>query len=147
MAKRPRVIGTTSSCIEDAEKQLPFVFPPSFRHWLLENNGMQVESVSIFPVFDPRDPRKTADSIVREYSGNWLDWLKTVTTNTEEFAHLLPFGSFGTGDYYCFDYSRQAETGEAPVVLWDHETGACEDRAPDFATFVEGLASGQYDEA
>ena len=143
-AKRPRVIGTTLSCIQDAEKELGFVFPPSFRTWLLENNGMSVDAVTIFPVFDPRDPRKTADSIVHEYSVNWKTLLETTSDNQEL---LLPFGLFGTGDYYCFDYSRVSLTGEVPVVLWNHETEQCEDRAPDFVTFVERLVSGEFDEA
>lgn len=146
MSKRPRVIGATPSCIEDAEKQLGFVFPPSFRTWLLQSNGMGVEGVSIFPVFDPHDPRKTADSIVLEYSRNWQSWLQDVSDNPEKYALLLPFGCFGTGDYYCFDYSRPAQTGEVPVVLWNHETGECEDRAPDFATFVERLVSGEFED-
>jgi SMI1-KNR4 cell-wall len=147
MTKRRRVIGTTASCIEDAEKQLRFAFPPSFRTWLLENNGMQISSVSIFPVFDPRDPRTTANSIVSEYTGNWQSWLRDVIGKADEFAFLLPFGSFGTGDYYCFDYRSTVASGEVPVILWDHETGECEYRAPDFATFVERLANGEFPEA
>ena len=114
--------------------------------WLLQNNGMGVGAVTIFPVFDPRDPRKTADSIVREYSQNWKS-LPCIDDNPARYASLLPFGLFGTGDYYCFDYSRMSETGEIPVVLWNHETEECEDRAPDFATFVERLIKGEFEEA
>lgn len=146
MNKRRRVIGTSNSCIENAEKQLGFVLPPSFRAWLLENNGMPLHAVSIFPVFDPRDPRTTADSIVREYAGNWQSWCNT-TGAADEFAFLLPFGEFGTGDYYCFDYRSTDASGEVPVVLWDHETGECEYRAPDFATFVEKVVNGEFPEA
>ena len=146
MNKRRRIIGTTPSCIKDAEKQLGFVFPPSFRAWLLENNGMHLNSVSIFPVFDPRDPRKTADSIVREYTGNWQGWLRDVIIDADEFTFLLPFGSFGTGDYYCFDCRCAGASGEMPVVLWNHETLQCEYRASDFATFVESLVSGEFPE-
>jgi hypothetical protein len=123
MNKRRRVIGTSNSCIENAEKQLGFVLPPS-----------------------PRDPRTTADSIVREYAGNWQSWCNT-TGAADEFAFLLPFGEFGTGDYYCFDYRSTDASGEVPVVLWDHETGECEYRAPDFATFVEKVVNGEFPEA
>jgi hypothetical protein len=146
MNKRRRVIGTTISSIEDAEKQLGFALPPSFRAWLLDNNGMPLLSVSIFPVFDPRDPRKTADSIVLEYVINWQS-LSNTSDAADEFAFLLPFGQFGTGDYYCFDYRSRDASGEVPVVLWNHETGECEYRAPDFATFAERLVNGQFPEA
>ena len=146
MTKLRRVIGTTLSCIEDAEKELGFRFPPSFRAWLLENNGMPLHSISIFPVFDARDPRKTSDSIVREYVRNWQT-LHNERNDTDEFSFLLPFGEFGTGDYYCFDYRCTVATGEVPVVLWNHETGECEYRAPDFATFVERLVNGEFSEA
>lgn len=107
---------------------------------------MPLHSVSIFPVFDPRDPRKTADSIVREYVGNWQSWRDT-RGDADAFAFLLPFGEFGTGDYYCFDYRSTSASGEVPVVLWDHDTGACEYRAPDFATFAERLVNGEYPES
>jgi cell wall assembly regulator SMI1 len=64
----PRVIGTTEEAIKRAEKEIGFNFPPSFRAWLLENNGLGIDGVdSIFPVLDERDPRKTWDSIARYY--------------------------------------------------------------------------------
>lgn len=141
---RARTIGTTIACVEDAERDLGIKFSPSFRLWLIENNGLSIESVSIFPVFDSRDPRKTADSIVHEYRTNWLDWLSTVTDRPSDLDHLLPFSSFGTGDYYCFDSSRRRADDEMPVVLWNHETGKFEDRAANFAEFVEKLVQGQF---
>ncbi len=146
MTKRRRVIGTTASCIEDAEKQLRFALPPSFRTWPLDNNGMPLRTVSIFPVFDPRDPRKTADSIVREYTSNWQS-LRNTSGDADKFAFLLPFAQFGTGDYYCFDYRYIVASGEVPVVLWNHQTEECEYRNPDFATFVERLVNGEFLEA
>ena len=54
--KRPRVIGTTEEAIVKAETELNFCFPSSFREWLIQNNGLGFESISIFPVFDERDP-------------------------------------------------------------------------------------------
>jgi hypothetical protein len=104
--KRPRIIGTTEEAIAKAETELNFKFPSAFCYWLIQNNGLGFESISIFPVFDERDPRKTFDSIVRNYNDNWLAWLENFEDEEINFEHLLPFAEFGTGDYYCFDYSK-----------------------------------------
>ena len=45
-------------------------------------------------------------SIVRNYNENWLAWLENFEDAEMSFKHLLPFAEFGTGDYYCFDYSK-----------------------------------------
>lgn len=143
--KRPRVFGTTDEAISQAEKALGFAFPPSFRQWLLNNNGRQLEYVTIKPVFDERDPRSTFDSLVREFQLNWLAWLENFEEEKETFEHLLPFSPTGSGDYYCFDYSRCAENGECPVVFWSHETGECQDRAANFEEFLEAAAIGSFE--
>ena len=140
-AKHKRVIGTTDAAIEAAEAQLGLRLPPSFRAWLLRNNGLGVEDVFIFPVYDERDPRKTWDSIVRQYEGG--RWVHEGLAEIN-FQHLLPFASCGSGDYCCFDLSRRQETGEAPVVLWSHETGETADRGRTFADFVARLERGDF---
>jgi hypothetical protein len=143
--KRKRVIGTIVQAIERAEQELGYTFPPSFRSWVLDNNGIGIEQVSIFPVYDERDPRKTSDSITREYK---IGWLGTIENFQDEmnFEHLLPFSSYGTGDYYCFDYSRKGDNGEVPVVRRSHETGESEDRGKTFVDFIERLIAGEFDD-
>ncbi len=143
--KRPRVIGTTDDAITKAETELNFKFPDSFRYWLIENNGLGHESISIFPVFDERDPRKTFDSIVRNYNENWLAWLENFEDEEISFGHLLPFAEFGTGDYYCFDYSEIDSNQEIPVVHWSHETGETEFRGENFRDFLERLKRGDFE--
>ena len=143
--KRRRVIGTTEAAVAEAESELGFRLPPSFRLWLKKNNGLGVEGVSIFPIHDARDVRRTWASIVREYRVNWAGWLENFADEGMSFEHLLPFGEFGTGDYYCFDYSRVRADGEVPVVRWSHETGEAEDRAATFAEFLERLRRGEYE--
>jgi len=142
--KNPRIIGTTEESISKAEKELNFRFPSSFRNWLIQNNGLGFESVSIFPVFDERDPRKTFDSIVRNYNVNWLAWLENFEDEDISFEHLLPFAEFGTGDFYCFDYSK-IELNEIPVVRWSHETGKTEIRGKNFENFLEKVKRGDFD--
>lgn len=143
--KKLRVIGTTEDAIANAEGELGFRFPPSFRSWLLMNNGLSAGGVSIFPCYDERDVRKTWDSIVRNYRTNWAAWLENFADEEMSFEHLLPFGNFGTGDYYCFDYSRVRADGELPVVRWSHETGEVEERAETFKEFLERLRQGKYE--
>lgn len=140
--KRPRIIGTTVNAITKAESQLNFKFPPSFRKWLIANNGLGIKDITVFPVFDERDPRKTCDSIVREYNVNWLAWLKNFEDRS--FEHLLPFANFGTGDYYCFDYNQIDSNGDTQVVHWSHETGKTEFRGNSFEDFLEKFERGDF---
>ncbi|MBW3623942.1 MAG: SMI1/KNR4 family protein [Armatimonadetes bacterium] len=150
--KRHRIIGTTEEAIARAEEELNRNFPPSFRAWLLQNNGLGIEGISIFPVLDDRDPRKTWDSIVRNYRVGWAGWLENFEGYEYDegdtkpvFDHLLPFADFGTGDYYCFDYSGNCPDGECPIVHWSHETGETEFRAASFTEFVNKVSSGEYE--
>ncbi len=143
--KRPRVIGTTEEAIARAETELNFKFPSAFRNWLIQNNGLGFESISIFPVFDERDPRKTWDSIVRNFNENWLAWLENFEDEGMYFENLLPFAEFGTGDYYCFDYNEFDTYKEISVVLWSHETGETEFRAENFEEFLEKLKRSDFD--
>lgn len=144
-SKRKRVIGTTHEAIDKAENELNFKFPLSFRDWLIENNGLSVENISIFPVFDERDPRKTWDSIVRNFNENWLGWLENFEGGGFDFSQLLPFAEFGTGDYYCFDYSKVDSDGEVLVVHWSHETGETDFRGKNFGDFLVKLKRGDFD--
>lgn len=136
--KRPRVIGTTPEAIARAEQALGRPLPQSFRAWLMQNNGRWgCGAIRVFPVLDDRDPRSTWDSIERKFRESWLKWREIHTDS--DLSSLLPFAEFGTGDFYCFDYSRTDCTGEQPVVLWSHETGDTEDRADTFGEFVTAV--------
>ena len=144
--KRPRVFGTTEDAIAKVETAFGRVFPPSFREWLLLNNGRSIGGVTIFPVMDQRDPRMTWDSIDRRFREGWAGWLANFADEERDFTHLLPFADYGTGDYYCFDYSRSDSSGEAAVVRWSHETGETEDRAVSFAEITTRVEeAGEFD--
>lgn len=62
-----RVIGTTNESLDRAEGELGRRLPPSYREWLLENNGRYLDAIRVFPVLDDRDVRTTWDSIVRNF--------------------------------------------------------------------------------
>ncbi len=140
-----RVIGTTEESVIAAEQELKRRFPPSYRDWVLKNNGKNIEVVDLFPVFDPRDPRKTRDSIVQNYQGNWQDWLGNVAEWGFDSSMLLPIGTYSNGDYCCLDYAQVGEDGEVPILLWSHETGDTEVRAENFFQFLKKLDNGDFD--
>src|SRR5262245_25166994 len=116
MSKHPRVIGTSPEAIDREESAIGSQLPNSFREWLLQNNGLGIEDIRIFPVFDERDPRKTWSSIKRENEIAREYWAEVFSGDERSFADLLAFAEFGTGDYYCFDYSVPTDTGEYLVV-------------------------------
>lgn len=130
---RSPLIGTVEEALEIEEALLSRKLPKSFRDWLLENNGSDMEDIHIYPVRDERDTRKTWASLAYNLENEWADWL--LNFGDESFSYLLPFADFGTGDFYCFDYSVEELNGEWPVVLWSHETGKTEFYACDFSHF------------
>jgi hypothetical protein len=144
MSKPSRVIGASEQALLRAEASLGRALPPSFRAWLDQNNGKGIEAVSVFPVLDDRDPRKTWDSIVRQFQ-QWQSYCEDVFGSQAAFQSLLPFAAFGTGDYYCFDYSRLGSSGEPCVVHWSHETGGVTARGESFNAFVQHLLAGEFE--
>lgn len=143
MPKAQRVIGTTEEALARAESQLGRALPQSFREWLKVHNGLALDSAEVFPVLDDRDPRKTWDSIVRQYE-MWRSYSEVFQPRPASFEALLPFASYGTGDYYCFDYARIGTGGEPIVVRWSHETGESESRGESFTEFARRLAAGEF---
>ena len=132
---KSKSIGTTPDAIAAAEQALGRTLPASYVQWLLVNNGRALGALSVFPVYDEANARKTWESIARHYNTSWQEWLEHVDGGNDA-STLLPFAQFGTGDYYCFDYAQTGSTGEPVVVLWSHETGATSTVAPDFAAFL-----------
>ena len=146
MSKHPRVIGTTLEAIGKAEAETNFQFPASFREWLLQNNGLGIEGIHVFPVFDERDPRKTWASITKEHETAKSYWADVFECEEQSFENLLAFANYGTGDYFCFDYSSPTAPGECLVVLVSHETGERSIRANSFTEFAAKAASGEFND-
>jgi cell wall assembly regulator SMI1 len=144
MSKRKRIIGTTNEAILKTETNLGFKFSESFKDWLIENNGKGIEDINIFPIFDQRDPRKTWDSIERQYEV-WRDYVNDCFTaeESESFKELLPFAEFGTGDYFCFDYS-QTSSKEIPIVFWSHEGEKIKQISKSFNEFILKTQNGDF---
>jgi hypothetical protein len=143
--KRSRVIGTSEEAIKKEESSLNRNLPPSFREWLLKNNGLDIEGVHIYPIRDERDVRKTWESLTHNLENGWAAWLENFEEEEMDFSHLLPFADYGTGDYYCFDYSSISDSGECPIVRWSHETGETEFRANDFTELKKKILAGDFE--
>jgi len=137
---RSRITGTVKEALAIEESLLGRKLPRSFSDWLLENNGLDIEEVHIYPARDERDTRKTWESLSCLLRNDWTESL--LKFNQAIYPHLLPFADFGTGDYYCFDYSVPGRNGERPIVLWSHETGEAEFFAIDFKAFEMKILSG-----
>ena len=127
---RTRIVGTVEEAIAIEERLLGRKLPLSFKLWLLENNGLELDYIHIYPVRDERDTRKTWESLAYNLNNEWAEW--TSSFSNELFRHLLPFADFRTGDFFCFDYSVNEMPGEWPVVLWSHESGKSQFYASDF---------------
>ncbi|CAK9889646.1 MULTISPECIES: SMI1/KNR4 family protein [Pseudomonas] len=134
---KSRVIGTTTEAIHAAEAELGRQLPSSFSEWLMDNNGKSIDSLTVFPVYDARDPRKTWDSIVRHFKENWQGWIENFPQSRQNLECIVPFAEFGTGDYYCFDYSKPGLSGEPSVTRWSHETGEALFIADSFSAFLK----------
>ena len=80
-----RVIGTSTDAIQAAEKELGRALPKSFSDWLLANNGKSLGALTIFPVLDARDPRKTWESIVHHFKKDWQEWLENFSDTSTDF--------------------------------------------------------------
>lgn len=142
--KKKRVIGTTAAAINEEEKKLGESLPSDFVDWLLANNGLSIEGVHIYPIRDERDVRKTWESISYNLENGWAQWLQNFEDEEIDFENLLPFGDFGTGDYYCFDYSQPSK--EKPIIVhWSHETGETEFRANSFSEFKQKIEAEEFE--
>ena len=131
--------------IRSEEEKLGKKLSPSFSVWLIEHNGTNIEGIHIFPVLDLRDKRMTWESLSHNVENEWAGWLEVHEDSEYEFDHLLPFANFGTGDYYCFDYSNLLSPDEPIIVHWSHETAETEFRAKDFNDFVIKAEHGEFE--
>ena len=134
---RSRIIGTVEEAVEIEEALLGRKLPPSFRKWLLENNGQGLDDIHIYPVRDERDTRKTWESLSYLLEHEWAESVSEFRQTL--YAHLLPFADAGNGDFYCFDYSVVETNDERPVVFWSHETGEVSSVATGFTAFAAML--------
>ena len=137
------MIGTTEEMIKREESVLNKRLPISFKNWLLKNNGTGIGGISIFPVKDENNIKKTWESISSYFTQQWASDIAVFEDEDGmDFSHLLPFG-YGNADYYCFDYSENDT--DPSIVIWFHENGETEYRAANFIEFEQKALQEDYD--
>ncbi|MDO4259580.1 MAG: SMI1/KNR4 family protein [Actinomycetaceae bacterium] len=123
---------TDDRFIDRAQEQLGVAFPPKYRAFLLGQNGGEIEPETlpdvvfeIYPVFDDSDRRRAARTgvdIVRT-QGECRSW--------DGFpSEAVAIGDDGSGNFLLLLPDEGGVLGET-IYLWDHETGECEELAPD----------------
>src|SRR5450830_48924 len=85
-------IGTSQAAIAAAEQALGRTLPAFYVQWLLLNNGRALGALSVFPVYDETNARKTWESIARHYNTSWQEWLENVDGGNDA-STLLPLPS------------------------------------------------------
>ena len=144
--------------ITQAERILGIPLPPSYRHFLLLTNGLGVGEAENGYVCGAGPQRAIWAPVMlnawmkcgaqheiaarwREFQGVYadervMDRERSENTFRSDETALIPFAT--TYEDWCFDRTRPNSAGEYPVVLWDHELRAAEDRYPNFDSWFAG---------
>jgi hypothetical protein len=118
--------------INDINKIYLVNLPKRYVNFIIKHNGAYLKA----DVFDYDDPniksgRKNSDGITfiraeeiskrveNIKSGEEPDW--DIKYRFED--GLIPFGDNGGGDLICFDYRKNRDTDNPPVVIWNHDMG------------------------
>jgi hypothetical protein len=120
----------TPALIQRAEEELRQSLPDELTNFFLASNGLTVRSFSIYPVFDPANPQKTANSLQRINQPGKSDALGG---NRDLLSRFLVFADIGDG-YAVWDRSSKS--------IWYEEASDPDLRqtAFDFREFVETMA-------
>ena len=104
--------GATVQLIRDAEAELGFALPPSFRSFLSRWNG----AVLYRGKWRPGCKIFGTDEIVNRN----LIWREQELLPEEQEENIFLFADWGDGDYFAFDTRYSDAIGEYPVLDGDH---------------------------
>ncbi|GAB6930844.1 hypothetical protein JCM10914A_48270 [Paenibacillus sp. JCM 10914] len=126
--------GAKEEWIVEAEAELGFNLPPSYRWWL-KNYGIALLSGTGILKLGPSETRDIDD----------MDILYIHRLNQEDeewramYPHRLDLFVPDEDELYYFDTSSSNEQGEFTVIRYDLMNGIVEEYAPSFAEFLEQL--------
>lgn len=146
--------------IRQAEHVLNFNLPTSYRHFLLLSNGIQIGAPSslLCDIYGAGPRQAKWDTVLFdnwlecqgfvEIAAQWrafqgvyqyeriMDRERGQDTFLSDETILVPFAY--TYEHWCFDRTRQNESGDFPVMFWDHETRGATERYRDFGDWFAG---------
>ena len=105
-------LGATDDLITRAETEMGVRFPEGLKQVWRISNGLELPGGwRLYPVFDPKEPRKTCSHVGRENTnGRWSYMAK----------NLIGIASGDTGNQLVLE-SDGTQLGET-ILLWNHET-------------------------
>lgn len=121
-----------AALIEEAEQLLGVTFPPSYRHFLAELGGCDIEGEEFYGLFrrrdDPQQIMGTASLSLRERQDSQMP------------ATMVVLQYDGMGGIYVLDTAQPDGDGEAPVLVylppWVTNGAPLERIAPNFGAFA-----------
>jgi hypothetical protein len=105
--------------------------PKMYTQFIIKHNGADLKA-DVFDYIDPNIGNKQNSNgiafvkietirhrIENIQSGEEPDW--DIKYRFED--GLIPFGDNGGGDLICFDYRKNRDTNDPPIVIWNHDMG------------------------
>jgi hypothetical protein len=115
--------------IKQIEVTKGVVLPNNYVSFVINHNGARLNSNN----FDYNDPNtnKNEGSIAFINAEKILYKIELIQSGEEpdwpiEYRFedgLIPFGDNGGGDLICFDYRKDRNTDNPPIVIWNHDMG------------------------
>ncbi|MGW9124122.1 SMI1/KNR4 family protein [Paenibacillus chitinolyticus] len=126
--------GAEESWIAEAEEELGFSLPPSYRWWLIHYGNASLNGGNILTITAPEH---------REYVDSDLLYIHRLNKEEEwlvsRFPHRLDLFVPDDDELYYFDTSSRNEQGEFPIMRYDLMNDLIETYALTFAEFLEQL--------
>lgn len=126
--------GAEESWIAEAEAELGFKLPPSYRWWLIHYGNGGLGDGHILTLVAPEHREYTDSDLLYIHRLNLAeDWW------VARFPHRMDLFVPDSDELYYFDTSAPDVQGEFPVMRYDLMNDLIEEYAPTFAGFLEQL--------
>ncbi|MCQ6563476.1 SMI1/KNR4 family protein [Paenibacillus mendelii] len=126
--------GAEESWIAEAEEELGFRLPPSYRWWLTHYGNARLEGANILSLAPPEH---------REYADSDILYIHRLNQADEEwkaqFPHRVDLFVPDSDELYFWDTSTIDERGEIQIMCYDLMNGIIDTYAFTFAEFLEQL--------
>lgn len=126
--------GAEESWIAEAEEELGFCQPPSYRWWLVHYGNARLGDGNILAIAAPE---------YREYYDGDLLYIHRLNKAEEwwvgRFPHRLDLFVPDSDELYFFDTSTRDKQGEFPIMCYDLMNDLIDKYASTFAEFLERL--------